>query len=751
MQPFTSLLLLRVLALQACVSATAKMYYVNSGSNGSCPDQPCLTMDQYVEHASDEYFTSGSTFMFLPGNHSLQSSIILSHISNITLRGMENSSATVIITTPQNALRFKNVSDLNLQWLAFDLSGYQQHIQGYALEMNDSISITITDCVFTGIGDLNRTMGALKARESNITITRSQFERNTGKGGGAVRLVKSYIVLSNNSFIKNRALYGGAIYTIKSTIILSGWNQFLHNVAESFKECKQAGVYAPNGGALLIAKSILTLSGAVNFSNNRAICEGGAIQLIISSTFGSLGGKSLVFSHNSAGVGGGMSIDQTSDLKVNDLLVQFVGNSAASFGGGLNIRKPITEKRDDVEISASFSHNVAEHGGAVSVNGPSTIYLLRTLIKFFNTNMIYNSGSALHVSDSNVVFIGHTEISHNTGGNGGGINSRYSSVTFTSYTVVTNNSALSSGGAIHSIYGNITFDDSTHFKDNRADLDGGAIYAESTDIVVKCIIIGNCGSLKLYSNSAKNGGAMYLNAVTMTIEDTNPLHIIDNSATEHGGAIYYVDTPTPAQCSFTRHKADIDTFQRLPKCFLQVENPIAWRDFYSLYNSAGKGGLLYGGFLDKCRPAKPVYTDIVSTLDLLKSTTEEPQNITASEIASEIYELWFCNSSQDHSYARSISMEVLRGQSFSVCLLALVQGGFASSTSVTAIIPNSRPKALQIIQLLEKGCSSLTYNLFSAESQDQLILFPDGPCRDTRLARLVINVTFLRCPEGFTV
>ena len=43
----------------------------------------------------------------------------------------------------------------------------------------------------------------------------------------------------------------------------------------------------------------------------------------------------------------------------------------------------------------------------------------------------------------------------------------------------------------------------------------------------------------------------------------------------------------------------------------------------------------------------------------------------------------------------------------------------------------------------------LSYNLYSTKDTDQLILYPDGPCRDTGQARAVVNVMFKPCPDGF--
>ena len=46
-------------------------------------------------------------------------------------------------------------------------------------------------------------------------------------------------------------------------------------------------------------------------------------------------------------------------------------------------------------------------------------------------------------------------------------------------------------------------------------------------------------------------------------------------------------------------------------------------------------------------------------------------------------------------------------------------------------------------------CSKLSYRLYSTQDTDQLILYPDGPCRDTGVARAVFNVMFKPCHDGF--
>ena len=95
-------------------------------------------------------------------------------------------------------------------------------------------------------------------------------------------------------------------------------------------------------------------------------------------------------------------------------------------------------------------------------------------------------------------------------------------------------------------------------------------------------------------------------------------------------------------------------------------------------------------------------------------------------------------------------MNVYRGQEFTVPLLARMQFG-NTSTIVTAITSSTaRLETYQTSQPLPGYCHSLPYTVYSNKSHEQLVLYLDGPCKDTGTARVVINVTLLPCPDGFT-
>ena len=120
-------------------------------SSSSCPHQPCLTLEQYAESVPT-YFIAGSSFVFLPGNHSLKSSISLSNISNITLMGAGRNFTATIICTVQYTLQCENVSNFSIEWLSFDLTKNLLHYSIIAMEISNSKDVTISDCTFKGSG-----------------------------------------------------------------------------------------------------------------------------------------------------------------------------------------------------------------------------------------------------------------------------------------------------------------------------------------------------------------------------------------------------------------------------------------------------------------------------------------------------------------------------------------------------------------------------------------------------------------------
>lgn len=87
------------------------------------------------------------------------------------------------------------------------------------------------------------------------------------------------------------------------------------------------------------------------------------------------------------------------------------------------------------------------------------------------------------------------------------------------------------------------------------------------------------------------------------------------------------------------------------------------------------------------------------------------------------------------------TMEIYSGQKFNFSLIAVDQTRtFVSTEITTKTSSTARLNLDQSTQMLPGACSNLSYNLYSTKTFEQLILYPDGPCRDTGLARAIINV-----------
>ena len=109
-----------LVALLSVCSASAHLCYVlpNNSSPLSCPGQPCLTMEQYIQLAGT-YIISGSTFTFLSGNHSLESVVNLANISDLTLSG--EGSGTLLIIRSNTVFLLDAASNVTIKELTFSL------------------------------------------------------------------------------------------------------------------------------------------------------------------------------------------------------------------------------------------------------------------------------------------------------------------------------------------------------------------------------------------------------------------------------------------------------------------------------------------------------------------------------------------------------------------------------------------------------------------------------------------------------
>ena len=581
---------------------------------------------------------------------------------------------------------------------------------------------------------------------------------------------------ANNSAGRNS---GGAIHFQHGNISISANSSFMSNYVT------YAGIDG-NGGAINLLGCNFTLTGKALFVQNRAE-QGAGLYMTYSTAI--INGTAIDFVNNSANItGGGIGIGLSTLLVTKTSQLSFMGNSALQAGGVISINSSI------VLEAVKFVNNMAtEIGGAMTSGGDT--------ISCFDVNITGNSGGALNLFNSKLSFSGITTISKNTGKIGSGITARASTVSFTGETNIRENVARSSGGALSGEFKTTySFSGNTSFINNRAGYFGGAIHGyikielilsgvilfenNSIDIEGRDIpLAGNGGAIfasdtyitlndtvNFTRNVAQNGGAMYFeNGATLVLEPNTTLSTSYNNATKYGGAIYHTDGITPSQCAFLMREKNPDTVERIPNCFINLEGIQLNKTrvpytIHSSNDSAGIGGsFMYGGLMDKCRifslvpstlyiNATEVKTDLLYSVLMDYKIFESKGTDSTSIIASEVYILCFCVSNQEFNCSKVTNIETYRGQTFSVPFLALSQGDTITSTLLTAKLSRTaRLELNQSTQALSQNCTNVAYTLYSTEEYEELIVYPNGSCRDTGQAQAVIHVNFRSCPDAFTL
>ena len=857
MKFFLGFFVFQVVALSA---STHNVHYVKTVDSSplSCPGQPCLTLDQYNQQ-TETYFTTGSTFVFLAGNHTINTTVNLTSISEITLRGERNSQVNILCLNRFGFI-IQNVSHLSIEGLVFlsasttigtvamkiiDSNGVWIHNVGFqgsfiktlrGLHITSSDTITVTSCSFEGnsahdggaiyvTAESNLTLnasrfivniatrhgGAIYASGSNLTLSDNMFSGNIAGIGGAMYVTaESSVTISDNAFTHNRAVFdGGAIYSKYSIVSIYGSTKN-SSILSSEGYCRTCDLITTIPKSIPYEEVIMELNEAfcaTHFTNNTATRAGGAV--VIDSSTVLFSGSVIMFRYNSAQNGGAIFIDLRSRVTSNAYHLFFNSNKALDRGGGFQMRfsdfhtevgnmyflynsatqgggiyyadgfllllsgnsyfianraeSGYFNKGGGLAISGSFTitfalfiENSAAFGGGIYTGGNFSalgeIYFFNNTalicggamkinhgvnVCLNNVSAIANSNSALCISESNVTFSGRINISNNTGTEGGGIQvvPKNNHIYFTGSTVLYGNKA-GLGGAIYLPFGTeLTFSGDTLFSHNTADTNGGAIYSEYTNIAFEF----NSATYFKY-NTAENGGAIYLTSTSsLTFNGTVNLSMSYNHATKYGGGIYKKDVTTAKQCDFIE-RANV----YLPYCFIRFLNA---RWFYSTLtlsqnNSADiSGTFLHGGLLDRCQLG--IINDIILFNYIFRIRKD------SHEISSEPYQLCFCVKERWSNCTDPKSIEIYPGQKFHLSLIALDQTKTSVTTKVTAVSATSRLNSYQSLQKLKPGCSKLSYNLYSSNDTDQLILYPDGPCRDTGLARAVVNVMFKQCPDGF--
>ena len=476
-----------------CVTPTAT-------SCSSCPHNThCATLSEYAQEA-ELYFTSNTTMVFLPGDHTLDTNITVGNVARLTMRGESSSGnrATVACSGPVG-LSFTNMVEFKVHSLLFTFCGRDSvvsPVSKYALLLESIAHTELFSCSFHGnLGT------ALVVDKTNITMAgNNDFTHNhcpTCMGGGGIVAINAVLSFNGiNNFVNNSAGQGGAIYTSYNTVLsFNGTNNFTNNSADY------------GGGAIYASdKTVLSFYGANNFIKNLAGDGHGGAIYASDNTVLNFSGTNSTFISNSAYLDGGAIYTSDNTVLSFDGVTNFINNLAHNDGGG----------------AISTSENTV-----LNFNGASN---------FINNVAVHDGGGAIYASENTVLnFIGINNFSNNSAGYGGGIyTSDNTTLSFNGANNFINNLAMY-GSAIYTSDNTVfNFNETSNFISNSAQ-DGGAIYTSVNTT------FHFTGTSNFISNSAVRGGAMYMSDNTV-LSFNGTSNFINNIAHSHvggtGGAIY---------------------------------------------------------------------------------------------------------------------------------------------------------------------------------------------------------------------
>ena len=454
-------------------------YYVSLATTDDCP-QPCHLLSYYITDTAT-YFTSNATFIFMEGEHLLDSKglvqVVINNVGNLTLRGESGHSNTgIIIRCGSNirGLEFNNGSIINIYDIAITGCG-QQDIMPLSFT---SISLLYIHHIKIYNNILNSTSnsvaGALYMHSvSDITITNSTFTNNKADGNGSGLSIYPGTNAHNNITITNSAFtntivgdHGGGLFIYISTNT--------HNNITIANSVVTGNTVGKGGGLVILCTYTST-----NTHNN--------IITIINSAF----------TNNRVGVGGGMYIRGGTDNIHVTITNSVFTNNTVRVGGGLFIFSGL----NNIIISTSYfiNNTFDELGGGLTVFG--TVRCIYSNITIINSTLTNNHGS--------------------------GIIARYTIVTFTEgHSIVANNSSPTDGGGISLGDGcYLTTSNGGHvsFINNTAYRYGGAIYSADNDyrllqykghyhtrapIIMQCTVY-NLSATFINNSAARAGDQLY--------------------------------------------------------------------------------------------------------------------------------------------------------------------------------------------------------------------------------------------------
>lgn len=647
--------------------------------------------------------------------------------------------------------------------------------------------------VITDSSALNNTspMGGAMYTAGNCSIQLDKCQLNTNKAitahGGAIAIEHLSNLSINDSEFRNSTAHqnGGVIFASSHS------NAFVNNSRFSFN-------FARKGGAIYLSNQANATIINCHFSENLAMNDGGVVSL---NTMSALRLTRTILEDNSVGSkGGAISIGTNATAIIKESA--FTGNGAP-LGGALYFSDSkqiliantvISESFASVgavfisETKTTFAENVT------IVNNIGSVYVMNGALYLedsttFENNILGSSiGGALTVYRGTINIGGTTLFDGNTAGNGAAIYAANSNIFVRDSTTIVNNTARYNGGGIYLYQSPMQCNDVCIITlvSNRALHNGGGIYAVSSTIDVLssyCSDHNDQASFLLLENSAQIGGGLYMEAnaklyISRTDHKANKTVVsccsvvFSYNFADYGGAVFIDDGTNLGVCDSIPHQ--ISSLIRDHSHYTNTGSESAAECFFDIFslsqqsnldyasgsinfthnNANYAGATLFGGLLDRCIPGSLLGTPTTKRYYDGISYLNHVSNLLEDEVSSHPVKLCFCNGSQPDCSYNLPTKHLKKGESFTVALVAVDQVNHTISNATIRtylkFVESSFGEG-QLIQKTEDFCTDLTYSVTSVHDYEQVVVYAEGPCRDSGMSKKQIDIKFIpcSCPIGF--
>ena len=798
-------------------SVKCDTYHIVTSLNSSCQIVPCTTLQMFVANSSTNGSDYITNLIIQPGNHVLQSNFSLINYTNLSMVANQSfnfKQRTVIQCDVNIIMHFYAAVNIYLRGITF--VGCVNNIieattnftlQNCTFEARKIVLGTALTLRRTTLYIINSyfssytSNGVLKSIQSNLSINVSKFEGNSADSGGVIQTKGGITRIFASEFRNNTAKdSGGVLHTSQCTI-------WMKNSVFSFNSARISG------GVISSAKSSVEIVSSI-FLFNAVITNGGVMRLKNSSLYIE---NSTFQKNMAIEVGGVLSANKASTVKINEssfshntavgggvvyaikmIKLSFFGqnnftNNQAKYGAILYFSNGVIVSNGKLFVT----QNTAEMGSIVllycrgiirgvmslvnntgsyflfdsdmSIYGDVSITNNKLITQYANRSFLYQEGGGISSYLSLIKLEGFILLEHNHATNGGGMFIIASRLDIRGRVLIVNNSAVDTGGGSYVFQSEVKLQGYISISDNLALKKGGGIHAVSSSVILdnnqrsnyECNRLIPCYT-HFIANHAENGGGL-------SLEVTSKLYIISlfqvllfkKNTADYGAAIYVDDYTNTAMC-LASSKNQTDTLST--ECFLQIFIPIRlsnikglplsgkgrqWNISFSQNLAKGFGSSLYGGLIDRCTLSQ------VSKINFKLSTKIWLPNSIVDDIASEPVQVCFCKQKQPICGYEPPPVHVMKGRSFKVSIVAIDQVNHTVNATIRTFLStsNGRLGEGQQVQSTYQMCTALIFNIFSPGDFTDLILYAEGPCKDTGISQRRLKVIFspCTCPIGFQV